>query len=253
MDSDRPADNTRPPGVSSTLVATLANDLRNLLAVIVTSVDAMRRSIPPSPEIERILAELDRTLDGGFRISQAMVSMVQPARAESTVADLNEVVSQSQRMIERLAGDHVAVWINLTPLDTVVRGAPIDVEWLLLNLASNAADAMPGGGLLTIETDLIRVPSNAPDDAGPTRLSYGRLTVTDTGGGMNPQVRARAVEPFFSTRSGAFGLGLTSAALIVRRLGGHFRVATTGPHGTSLEIYLPAHGRGDEPDSSHRG
>jgi len=65
---------------------------------------------------------------------------------------------------------------------------------------------------------------------------------------MTPQVRARAVEPFFSTRSGAFGLGLTSAALIVRRLGGFFRVAMTGTQGTSLEVYLPAHEPGDDTD-----
>ena len=101
--------------------------------------------------------------------------------------------------------------------------------------------AFPAYHLLTIGTDLIRIPFNVPGGVDPARRSYGRLTVTDTGGGMTPQVRARAIEPFFSTRSGAFGLGLTSAAVIVRRLGGYFRAAATGTQGTSVEVYLPAH------------
>ena len=248
MDSDRPPDNARPPSVSLTMVATLASELRNQLAVIVTSIDAIRRVIPPGPDIERVLAELDRAIDGGFRVSYEMVAMAQPPVAEPAVADLNEVVRQTQHVIERLVGEHVTVWINLTPFDTVVRAASIDVEWLLLNLASNAADAMPGGGLLTIETDLIRTPLNVPGALARARRSYGRLTVTDTGGGMTPHARAMAVEPFFSTRSGAFGLGLTSAALIVRRLGGFFRVAMTGTQGTSLEVYLPAHETRDDTD-----
>jgi two-component system, cell cycle sensor histidine kinase and response regulator CckA len=218
----------------------LANDLRNLLAVMVTSIDTIRRTIPPAPEVERTLGELDSAIDGAFRVSHEMVAMVQP-QAELAVADLNQVVSQTRYVIERLAGEHIALLINLTPFDTVVRAAEIDLEWLLLNLASNAADAMPDGGLLTLETDLIRIPSNVTSDAGPAGVSYARLTITDTGGGMHPQVRARAIEPFFSTRSGAFGLGLTSAALIVRRLGGYFRVASTGPAGTSLEVHLPAY------------
>jgi two-component system cell cycle sensor histidine kinase/response regulator CckA len=253
MDSDRPPDNARPQSVSLTMVATLASELRNQLAVIVTSIDTIRRAIPPGPEIERVLAELERAIDGGVRVSYEMVAMVQPRVAEPTVADLNEVVSQTRYVIERLVGEHVTVWINLTPFDTVVRAASIDVEWLLLNLASNAADAMPGGGLLTIETDLIRIPFNVPVSAGRARRSYGRLTVTDTGGGMTPPVRARAAEPFFSTRSGAFGLGLTSVALIVRRLGGYIRVAMTGTHGTSLEVYLPTPEPGDDTDVNSRG
>jgi two-component system cell cycle sensor histidine kinase/response regulator CckA len=248
MDSDRPPDNARPPSVSLTMVATLASELRNQLAVIVTSIDTIRRAIPPGPEIERVLAELDRAIDGGFRVSYELVAMVQPPVVEPAVADLNEVVSQMQHVIERLVGEHVRVWINLTPFDAVVKAASVDVEWLLLNLASNAADAMPAGGPLTIETDLIRTPVNVPGGVGRAKRSYGRLTVTDTGGGMTPQVRARAAEPFFSTRSGAFGLGLTSAALIVRRLGGFFRLAMTGTQGTSLEVYLPAHEPGDDTD-----
>jgi signal transduction histidine kinase len=88
---------------------------------------------------------------------------------------------------------------------------------------------------------------------GQERTSYGRLTVSDTGAGMNLEVRARAIEPFFSTRSGSFGLGLTSAALIARRLGGHFRVAITGPQGTSLEVYLPAHDPRDDSAVNGRG
>ena len=240
MDSDRPPDDPGSPSASPITIATLANDLRNLLTVMATSIDGLRRAISPSPEAERIFPELDRAIDGAFRISDDMVTLVRSPRPEAAVTELNDVVVRAQRMIEGLVGEHIAVQINLTPFKAPVRAASIDVEWLLLNLASNAADTMSDGGLLTIETDLIRIPPYVTSGLGPARLSHGRLTVTDTGGGMNAHVRARAIEPFFSTKSGAFGLGLTSAALTVRRLGGHFHIATTGPEGTSLEVYLPA-------------
>ena len=247
MDPDLPPDNGRQPPVSATVVATLSSELRNVLAVIVSSIDALRSAIPPDPEVSRVLRELDRAIAGGFRVGYEMVSMVRPPVDESAVADLNDVVRQARQVIDRLVGGAVTVWVNLTPFDTIVQAPGIDVEWLLLNLAANAADAMPGGGMLTIETDLIRAPSIVTIAARRAAPSYGRLTVTDTGGGMTAEVRARAIEPFFSTRSGAFGLGLTSAALIVRRLGGFMRVATTGTQGTSFEIYLPAHTPGDDP------
>ena len=239
MDSDRPPDDSSP-SASPITVATLANDLRNLLTMMVTSLDSLRSITASNQDSEPLLAELDRAVAGGFRVSQDMVTMVRPPRPESVVVDLNMVVNRALPVIERLVGAHVAVRVNLTPFSAVVRASSLDVEWLLLNLASNAADTMSEGGLLIIETDLIRIPSYVTSGLGPAGLSHGRLTVTDTGGGMNAFVRARAIEPFFSTKSGAFGLGLTSAALIVRRLGGYFRIATTGPEGTSLEVYLPA-------------
>ncbi len=214
MDSDRPPDDSRSPSASPITVATLANDLRNLLTMMVTSIDALRRTTASSADSERLFADLDRAVASGFRVSHEMVTMVRPPRRESAVADLNVVVTRAQRVIERLVGEHVAVQINLTPFNAIVRATSIDVEWLLLNLASNAADTMTDGGLLIIETDLIRVPSHVTSGFGPESLSHGRLTVTDTGGGMNAFIRARAIEPFFSTKSGAFGLGLTSAALI---------------------------------------
>ena len=245
MDQDRPPDKDRQPNVSAIKVAALSSDLRNVLAAIVSSIDAVRRVIPPGPDIDRIFRELDQAVDGGFRVSYEMVTMVRPPVDEPAVADLNDVVRQAVQVLDHLVGQHITVWVNLTPFDTAVRAASIDVEWLLLNLATNAADAMPGGGMLTIETDLVRAPSIVTGTGG-TALSCGRLTVTDTGGGMAAEVRARAIEPFFSTRSGAFGLGLTSAALIVRRLGGFMRVASTGTQGTSLEVYLPASNLGDD-------
>jgi signal transduction histidine kinase len=253
MTSERQPSNAHSPRVSATIVATLANDLRNVLTVMTASIAAIRRVVPPDPDVDHALSDMDNAIEAGFHLADEMVATLRTPHTGSPVAELNDVVSRGHHAIARLVGEHVRIGFNLTPMNPIVRAAVIEVEWLILNLASNARDAMPDGGELTIETDLVRVPTGTIDGANGRRLPFGRLTVTDTGGGMNAQVRARATEPFFSTKSGAFGLGLTSAALTVRRLGGFLRVARTGHHGTSLEAYLPAQDPRQDPRGDAQG
>jgi signal transduction histidine kinase len=242
-DSERLSDRDRSPRISATAIATLANDLRNLLSVMANSVDALRTTVAPGAQIERIVADLDDAIDGAFEIGREMVALVQPRRAESSISDVNDVVTQTARVIERLVGDAVRVWLKVSASSALVRAGHIEIEWLLLNLAANAAEAMPDGGLLTIETALVTVPAHTTNGGRSELQTFVRITVSDTGAGMTPDVRIRAAEPFFSTKPGGFGLGLTSAAIAVRRLGGVFRVENTGPEGTSVEVYLPAHER----------
>src|SRR5687767_13868674 len=107
MDSDRPPDDSSPSASPITL-ATLANDLRNLLTMMVTSLDGLRSITVSNQDRERLFAELDRAVAGGFRVSQDMVTMVRPTRPESVLVDLNVVVNRALPVIERLVGAHVA-------------------------------------------------------------------------------------------------------------------------------------------------
>jgi signal transduction histidine kinase len=227
------------PYISATAVAALANDLRATLRVIVSGLDAIRGHVPQTPQIDQTLADLDSAIDAAFYVGREMLALAQPARTEPTLIDLNELVAHAREMVERVLGDAIRLSLNLSATAPVIKADLVQLEWVLLNLAWNAADSMPNGGRVRIETVSIDIPPDIATDGTYKGRHHVRLTVSDTGSGMSPDVRNRAVEPFFSTRTGKTGLGLTSASITVRRLGGSLRLRDNSPQGTSVDIYLP--------------
>ena len=248
MDSDgsRHGDRSR---LSATMAITLAHDLRNLLTIMAGGLDALRGSLPSSPEIDHTLAAIDRAIDGAFVIGNELLAMVHPHPAEESVVDLNQVVAQASHLMAHVLGDRILLLLELVPSTAMVRADAVRLEWVLLNLASNAADAMPNGGHVTIATGLLDLPSAPGAGDSPTVKPFVRLTVSDTGPGMSPYLQSKAFEPFFTTRPDRLGLGLTSAAITVGRLGGRLRLQSNSPQGTSVEIDLPLLG---VPDSGGR-
>jgi signal transduction histidine kinase len=228
-------DSGGPSRVSAVMVAQLANDLRNLLTVMAGCLDSIRESVQPGSDADKRLAELDGAIDGAFYISRELLALVKPSPSEPGVSDLNEVVLQARSVIERMLGADIRLFVEVTAEVPYVQADAVQLEWLLLNLAANAADAMPHGGFLQIHTA-----STFPHGES-RRERYLRLTVADTGRGMSTEAQDKAFEPFFSTKLGGTGLGLTSVAMIVQRLGGWLEVKHQR-HGTRIDIYLPALG-----------
>jgi two-component system, cell cycle sensor histidine kinase and response regulator CckA len=224
--------------LSATVVATLAHDLQNLLTLIGGGVDAVRAIAPAGPAADEALAELDRAIDGAFRIGLELLEIAQPERMDAAVVDVNEVVTQAPHLVARVLGGRVPIRVELTSGPLVVRADPVRLEWVLLNLASNANDAMPHGGVVTIATTVVDVPDTTTNGTVTTR-PYVRLSVADAGPGMGRDLQETAFEPFFTTKPGRTGLGLTSAAITVGRLGGWLRLRNNVPHGTRAEVYLP--------------
>ena len=227
------------PDFSTTVVATLANDLRNALTVIVRCLDAVRGNVPQSPQNDQSFADLENAIDSAFYISREMFAIARPHQIEPAVVDVNEVVAYARDMIERILGDNIRLSLHLAALTPVVRADVVQLEWVLLNLAWNAVDAMPNGGRLKIETVSIDIPDQVMTDAASRGRRQVRVTVNDSGFGMTAEARISALEPFFSTKQGRMGLGLTSSAMTVRRLGGSLHLRNNAPQGTSVDIYLP--------------
>ena len=242
MESDGTSHRSSSPKLSTLLVVQLANDLRNLLTVVASCADSIRRTIPPGSEVDQTLAELDGAVDGAFYISRELFALVRPQPLEQSVIDVNDLVDQARSVIERVLGDRIRVSFNLAAAAPIVRADAVQLEWVLLSLAWNAADAMPCGGMLSIGTASVDTPLNVTAHEIPRIRRHIRLTISDTGRGMSGEARTTAFEPFFTTKAGGWGVGLTSVAVTIAHLGGWVDVHENVPSGTRIEIYLPALG-----------
>jgi two-component system cell cycle sensor histidine kinase/response regulator CckA len=163
-----------------------------------------------------------------------------------TVLDLNAVVSDVVGILRRLIGEDVQIVVEGETNLGSIHADRGQIEQILMNLATNARDAMPTGGKFTLRTENVELgPDMAPDPhirPGP----YVRLSVSDTGVGMNEEVRSRVFEPFFTTKPLGKGTGLGLAAVygIVNQNGGYIWISSEPGAGTTFDIYLPrGHGK----------
>lgn len=134
--------------------------------------------------------------------------------------DLNEVVSNMSRMLQRILGEDIQIRLKFSPQPVLVWGDAAMLEQVLLNLAVNSRDAMPQGGWLTVETEVVEAGADAAKDHPEARAgSFARLAVTDNGCGIDPENLRRIFEPFFTTKDvgKGTGLGLATAYGIVQQ------------------------------------
>jgi len=156
--------------------------------------------------------------------------------------DLNEVVCDCEKMLKRLLGEEVVLINRLAPSLDPVRADIGQLEQVLVNLAVNARDAMPEGGTLTIETAAVYLDEAAVLICpGLKPGNHVRLTVTDTGEGMDAATQARIFEPFFTTKKQGKGTGLGLAMIFgfIKQSGGHVSVSSEPGKGATFQIYLP--------------
>jgi len=221
-------------GVSVLVSLRLGNDLRTLLRLMSTSVESLKQRLADGGSTERELIELEGAIDRGFHIGRELVALGRPSGTERAIVDINEVVEQLEGVLARVLGSNIRVALQLGAVDAFVEADAVQLEWVFLNLAANSRDAMPNDGTFTIQT------SSADRQVGtPLRTQrYIRVTVADTGHGLFGDARTRAFDPFFSTKEGAAGLGLTSVAMIVRGFQGWLHIESDHT-GTRIHIHLP--------------
>jgi len=224
------------------LAGGVAHDFNNVLTTITGYAELMLGEANLS---ERMRSDLQEILDASERASTLTRQLLAFARRQIVrprLCDLNQIVEGARRMLERVIGEDIELTVVSGDGLGRVMADPGQVEQIIMNLAVNARDAMPGGGKLTVVT------SNRALDEAISRQSeviepgkYVTLMVSDTGVGMEEETMARVFEPFFSTKgeSQGSGLGLSTVYGIVKQAGGHVTVASSPGEGTAITIYLP--------------
>jgi PAS domain S-box-containing protein len=224
------------------LAGGVAHDFNNLLTAILGYAELMTMRTKPGDPLLRDVAEIRKAAERASALTRQLLIFSRKQILSPRVLDLNAVVRQTESLLHRLIGEDVRLVSHLAPDLHPVRVDPGQLEQVLLNLAVNARDAMPRGGLLTLETENVHL--HEPLVAGSEALDPGRyvmLAVSDTGVGMDRQTRQRAFEPFFTTKEQGkgTGLGLSTVYGIVRQSGGHVWVYSEPGHGACFRIYLP--------------
>ena len=222
-------------GVSTLVSVRLGNDLRALLRLMSMCADSLKQRLGADDATDRDFIELEGALSSAYHISRELVALGQPSPDERSVVDLNELVAQIEQVITRVLGPDIRVTLRLDAIDPLVQAEAVQLEWVLFNLAANSRDAMPNGGSFSIHTASVDRRIGTP----ARTQRFIRVTVTDTGHGLFGGAHTRASEPFFSTKDGGLGLGLTSVAMIVRSFQGWLHIESDRA-GTSVHVHLPA-------------
>jgi signal transduction histidine kinase len=225
------------------IVGGVAHDFNNILGTMLASVDFLIDELPtgstPRADAETIRVSVLR----GAELTHQLLAFSRQQVLEPKVVSLNDLVSDTQRMLIRTLGEDIAIRVSLGDHLASVRVDPGQVQQILLNLSVNARDAMPSGGALTIQTRNELLPEATPmSHAVAEPGAYVVLTVADDGTGMGAATLAQIFEPFFTTKpkGRGTGLGLSTVFGIVEQSGGYIRVASTLGHGTTFEVFLPA-------------
>ncbi len=221
------------------LTGGLAHDFNNMLGVIIGNLDLLNDQLGDN---EPVQANLNTALTAALRgadLTRALLAVARTQAINSEPVDLNSRLQELLPLVQHTAGNAIEVILILED-HPVVEVDPGGLASTVLNLVLNARDAMPGGGHLTLTTKRHTIHADEVGTAlkpGP----YAELSVSDTGNGMSPEILARALDPFFTTkeRGRGTGLGLSMAHGFVKQCGGDLTIYSEPGYGTTLRLMLP--------------
>ena len=222
------------------LTGGIAHDFNNMLAVVVGGIDlALRRLNGPRREV---MMHLNNAMEGATRAAALTRRLLSFARSEPLLperVDSTGLIGGMSDLLDRTLGERIRVEVDLSRDSWPIYVDPHQLENAIVNLAVNARDAMDGEGMMRISTENVRLAANEVGDIQPGE--YLKISVTDTGCGMPPEVVDRAFEPFFTTKpvGKGTGLGLSQIFGFAHQSGGEVGIESDVGRGTSVSIYLP--------------
>ena len=221
------------------LAGGMAHDFNNVLAAISANLDLVTVRSTDKKIHQAIQSAVD-AIEMGASLTRRLLSFSRRDGVGLERVDLNDRVTGTIELLRRTLGDQVTFTLNccLEPCETLTN--PGDVDNAILNLAINARDAMPQGGVIAIETNRVSLDSDAAARIVNARPGdFVRLTVSDTGAGMTPEVLKHAMEPLFTTKEQGTGLGLATIYAAVKQSGGFMAIHSAVGEGTTVHLYFP--------------
>jgi two-component system cell cycle sensor histidine kinase/response regulator CckA len=224
------------------LAGGIAHDFNNLLTAILGYSELVLAAVPSDAAVRRDIEEIRNAGQRSAGLTQQLLAFSRQQILEPRVIQLNDIITDVEKLLRRVIGEDIELRVDLDSALQPVRVDRGQIEQVLMNLAINARDAMPGGGHLRVQSRsrLIAAPLQIQDVVLPLGV-YAVVTVADTGTGMPPEIVARVFEPFFTTKSPGkgTGLGLSTVYGIVRQSGGAIIVDSRPGKGTEFGIFLP--------------
>ena len=223
------------------LTGGVAHDFNNLLTVITGNHELLQSHLTEPKSLE-LLRRAHEAADMAARLTSRLLTFARRRRLEPVNLQLNDLVLNMSELLMRTLGEPISLKTVLAEGLWPTRVDPSEVENAVLNLAINARDAMPDGGRMVIQTENASIdPAAARSETGQKPGDFVRVSVTDTGIGMPPDILARAFEPFFTTKEGGrgTGLGLSTIYGFAQQSGGFAQIYSEVGEGTTVNIYLP--------------
>ena len=224
------------------LAGGIAHDFNNLLTAVIGYADLILTSDEATTEVRESAGEIRKSAERAASLTRQLLAFSRRQVMQPRIVDLNQLVTEMVRMLDRIIGEHVRLLIRKGPRLAQINADPSQIEQVIVNLTINAAEAMASGGTLTIETTNVFVDElYGQTHAGMQPGTYVCLTVVDTGHGMDRETLEHIFEPFFTTKEvgKGSGLGLATVYGIVKQTGGYIWVDSEPGKGTTFRIYFP--------------
>lgn len=224
------------------LVGGIAHDFNNILSGVIAYQNLVDEKMKDDDPLRPYLDELNKLTERAATLTRSLLAYSRKQVMEMKPADINRIIFSIRKMLDRLIGEDIEFRVHMAAKELIANVDVGQIEQVLLNLATNARDAMPHGGVLTISTEHVQIDSNFMKTNGYGEVgNYAVLSVADTGAGIDEETMEHIFEPFFTTKEVGRGTGLGLAMVygIIKQHNGFINVYSRPGEGATFKIYLP--------------
>jgi len=228
-----------------TLTSGIAHEFNNILTSILGFGEILQDSMDINSPLKKYVSYITTSAERAAKLTNSLLAYNRKQITNMEQTDINRLINRIKGLLSKLAGDRIELRVLTADEDLQVAADKAQIEKALINIAENAVDAMPDGGILTIRSERVKYETGIIENRVAIKQgSFARICVADTGQGMDSATMERIFEPFFTTKEvgKGTGLGLSMAYGIIRKHKGHITVDSAPGKGTTFRIYLPLSG-----------